>query len=51
MDNEYINYIRKAIVETITATDNDELLQYVYTMLMHAVNSRQDSTEIAKSDS
>lgn len=50
VDN-YTAYIRKAIMETIAATEDEKLLQCVYTMLMSAVNSRQDSVVAVTQDS
>lgn len=50
MDN-YTAYIRKAIMETIAATEDEKLLKYVYTILMSAVNSRQDSAVAVTQDS
>lgn len=38
VDN-YTAYIKKVIVETIAATEDEKLLQYVYTMLMSALSS------------
>lgn len=38
MDN-YTAYIRKAIMETIAATEDEKLLKYVYTILMSALSS------------
>lgn len=51
MELEYIEYIRQTIVETIAATNDEQLLQYVYTMLMPAVNSLQDSSATVTQDS
>ena len=50
MELEYIEYIRQTIVETIAATNDEQLLQYVYTM-MTAANSLQDSSATVKQDS
>lgn len=50
MDN-YTAYLKKAIMETIAATEDEKLLQCVYTMLMSAVNSRQDSVVAVTQDS
>lgn len=50
VDN-YTAYIRKAIMETIAATEDEKLLKYVYTILMSAVNSRQDSAVAVTQDS
>lgn len=47
---QYIEYIRQTIVETIAATNDEQLLQYVYTMLMPAVNF-QDSSATVTQDS
>lgn len=37
--DDYTAYIKSVIMETIEATEDKKLLQYIYTMLMSALSS------------
>lgn len=41
--NQYIDYIRNAIIETVTATKDETTLQMIYSILMqsHETNSEE----------
>lgn len=39
--NEYFDYIKKVIIEIVSETTDDDLLKYIYTMLMTAITAEK----------
>lgn len=41
----YSEYMRNAIIETVSETADDDLIKYIYTMLMSAINAEMRHRE------
>ncbi|MBR3927700.1 MAG: hypothetical protein IKJ65_01705 [Clostridia bacterium] len=42
----FIKYMRDTIIEKINETENEDLLRYIYTMLMEALTSEANEKDI-----